>query len=88
MDYFQYKNGAYCAEDVSLATLADEIGTPFYCYSHATLVRHYTVFAGHFKDLGAKVCFAVKANSNVGVLATLAQLGCGADVVSEVQCGI
>ncbi len=83
MDYFQYKQGEYFAEGVSLSKLAEEVGTPFYCYSTATLERHYTVFSGHFKSLGAKVCFAVKANSNVGVLATLARLGCGADVVSE-----
>lgn len=83
MDYFTYKNGEYFAEDVALAKIAAEVGTPFYCYSTATLERHYTVFSSHFAALGAKVCFAVKANSNLGVLATLARLGCGADVVSE-----
>ena len=83
MDHFTYKNGVYHAEDVSLEKLAAEVGTPFYCYSSATLSRHYQVFAGHFASIGAKVCFAVKANSNVAVLATLAKLGCGADVVSE-----
>lgn len=83
MDYFQYQGGEYFAEGVALAKLAEEVGTPFYCYSTATLERHYKVFSEHLKPLGAKVCFAVKANSNVGVLATLARLGCGADVVSE-----
>ena len=83
MDHFAYKNGVYHAEDVALDALAAEVGTPFYCYSSATLTRHYEVFSGHFKSVGAKICFAVKANSNVAVLATLARLGCGADVVSE-----
>ncbi len=83
MDHFHYKNGVYHAEDVALDTLAQEIGTPFYCYSRATLERHYNVFSGAFADIGAKVCFAVKANGNLAVLKTLAKLGCGADVVSE-----
>jgi diaminopimelate decarboxylase len=83
MDFFEYKNGEYFAEDVSLSQLAAKVGTPFYCYSTATLARHYQVFSGHFKGTGAKICFAVKANGNVAVLATLAKLGCGADVVSE-----
>lgn len=81
MDHFQYKDGVYHAEGVALDALAREIGTPFYCYSSATLARHYEVFSGHFP--GAKICFAVKANGNLAVLATLAKLGAGADVVSE-----
>jgi diaminopimelate decarboxylase len=81
VDHFQYKNGVYHAEDVSLPALAQAIGTPFYCYSSATLTRHFEVFSGHFPK--AKICFAVKANGNLGVLKTLARLGCGADVVSE-----
>jgi len=81
MDHFEYKSGLLHAEDVSLDSLATDIGTPFYCYSSATLTRHYKVFAEHFP--GAKICFAVKANGNVAVLKTLAKLGCGADVVSE-----
>ncbi len=83
MDHFHYKNGVYHAEDVNLVKLAEKIGTPFYCYSTATLTRHYSVFSGHFADVDAKICFAVKSNSNVGVLNTLGKLGCGADVVSE-----
>ena len=83
MDHFHYKNGIYHAEDVALDALAAEVGTPFYCYSTATLTRHYHVFSGHFADMDAKICYAVKANSNLGVLNTLAKLGCGADVVSE-----
>lgn len=83
MDHFSYKNGSYHAEDVALDKIAKEVGTPFYCYSTATLSRHYQVFSGHFSEIGAKVCFAIKANSNLGILKTLASLGCGADVVSE-----
>ena len=83
MDYFHYVNGEYHAEDVALKTIAEAVGTPFYCYSTATLERHYKVFSSHFEPQEAKVCYAVKTNSNVAVLATLARLGCGADVVSE-----
>ena len=64
-------------------TLADAVGTPFYCYSSATIERHYQVFAGAFADVDALVCYAMKANSNQAVIATLARLGAGADVVSE-----
>jgi len=83
MDHFTYKNGIYHAENVPLDKLAREVGTPFYCYSTATLTRHYQVFSGAFSGMDAKVCYAVKANGNLGVLKTLASLGCGADVVSE-----
>jgi diaminopimelate decarboxylase len=83
MDHFDYKNGVYHAEDVSLVSLAQEVGTPFYCYSSATLERHFTVFRDQFADLAPKICYAVKANSNVAVLRTMARLGAGADVVSE-----
>ena len=72
------------AEDVDLADLAAAVGTPFYCYSTATLERHYRVFADAFAGMaGTLVCYSVKANSNLGVLATLARLGAGMDVVSE-----
>ena len=83
MDHFEYKNGVYHAEDVALDALASEVGTPFYCYSSATLTRHFNVFREHFAGLNPKICYAVKANSNVAVLKTLAVLGAGADVVSE-----
>ncbi len=82
MNHFGYKNGSLYAEDVAIETIAAEVGTPFYCYSTATLTRHYEVFARAFADIDALVCYAVKANSNQAVLATLAQLGAGADVVS------
>src|SRR5215475_2436700 len=83
MHHFAYRSGVLHAEEVSLADIADAAGTPFYCYSHATLTRHYRVFAGAFADVPSLVCYAVKANSNQAVLATLAKLGAGADVVSE-----
>lgn len=83
MHHFAYHNGVLHAEDVDLAALADELGTPFYVYSTATLERHYRVFSQAFEGLDALVCYALKANSNQAVIATLARLGAGADVVSE-----
>jgi diaminopimelate decarboxylase len=83
MHHFDYRDGVLHAEDVSLVALADSVGTPFYCYSTATIERHYRVFAGAFADVDALVCYSVKANSNQAVIATLARLGAGADVVSE-----
>jgi diaminopimelate decarboxylase len=82
MHHFDYRDGVLSAEAVSLDALAASIGTPFYCYSTATLERHYRVFAGVFADVDALVCYAMKANSNQAVIATLGRLGAGADVVS------
>jgi len=82
MHHFDYRDGVLHAEAVNLDTLAAAVGTPFYCYSTATLTRHYKVFAGAFADVDALVCYAMKANSNQAVLRTLAKLGAGADVVS------
>ncbi|MBS4082617.1 MAG: diaminopimelate decarboxylase [Rhizobiales bacterium] len=82
MHHFAYRNGVMHAEDVDLTALAREVGTPFYCYSTATLERHYRVFAEAFADVPSLVCFALKANSNQSVIATLANLGAGADIVS------
>ncbi|HEX4028007.1 MAG TPA: diaminopimelate decarboxylase [Rhizomicrobium sp.] len=81
MNHFQYRDGVLCAEAVSLDRLADAVGTPFYCYSTATLERHYKVFSGAL-PAGSLVAFSVKANGNLAVLKTLARLGAGADVVS------
>lgn len=81
MNYFQYKNGVLCAEGVRLDQMAQKVGTPFYCYSAATLERHYKVFAGALPK-GSLIAFSVKANGNLAVLKTLARLGAGADVVS------
>ena len=83
MHHFAYKDGVLHAEDVPLPRLAAEVGTPFYCYSTATLERHYRVLAEAFQGQDAVICFAVKANSNQAVLATMARLGAGMDVVSE-----
>jgi len=82
MHHFAYRNGVMHAEDVDLTALAREVGTPFYCYSTATLERHYRVFADAFSDTPSLVCFALKANSNQAVIATLAKQGAGADIVS------
>jgi diaminopimelate decarboxylase len=82
MHHFDYNAGVLHAEAVNLSVLADAVGTPFYCYSTATLERHYRVFTEAFADTDALVCYAMKANSNQSVLRTLAKLGAGADVVS------
>ncbi len=82
MHHFDYRNGVLHAEAVNLVDLAQAVGTPFYCYSTATLERHYRVFAGAFADVPSLVCYSVKANSNQAVIATLARLGAGTDVVS------
>jgi diaminopimelate decarboxylase len=82
MHHFAYRDGVLHAEAVDLVSLAQAVGTPFYCYSTATLERHYRVFAGAFADVPSLVCYAVKSNSNQAVIATLARLGAGADVVS------
>src|SRR6202453_3751221 len=83
MHHFHYRDGVLHAEAVDLTALAEAVGTPFYCYASATIERHYKVFAGAFADVDALVCYAMKANSNQAVIATLAKLGAGADVVSE-----
>lgn len=82
MDYFNYLNGELHAEDVNITQLAEQVGTPFYCYSAATLARHYQVFDGLFAGVPHRVCYAMKANDALGVVALLAKLGAGADVVS------
>src|SRR5215468_11944653 len=83
MHHFAYRAGVMHAEGVDLAALAESVGTPFYCYSTATLERHYRVFADAFAGVPALVCYSMKANSNQAVVKTLARLGAGADVVSE-----
>ncbi len=83
MNHFDYRDGVLHAEDVPLPEIAAAVGTPFYCYSTATLTRHFRVFSQAFAGLDALVCYAMKANSNQAVLRTLAKLGSGADVVSE-----
>ena len=81
MHHFHAVNGVLHAEDVDLRTLADAVGTPFYCYSSATLERHFRVFSQAFNNK-ALICYAMKANSNQAVLTLFARLGAGMDVVS------
>lgn len=83
MNHFEYRDGILHAEDVAIPAIAASVGTPFYCYSTATLTRHFRVFSEAFAELDALVCYSPKANSNQAVLRTLAKLGAGADVVSE-----
>ena len=82
MDHFLYRDGQLHAEDVPVAQIAADVGTPFYCYSTATLTRHFQLFDEALSDLPHLVCFAMKSNSNQAVLRTLADLGAGMDVVS------
>ena len=83
MRHFDYRDGMLHAEDVDLTRLADAIETPFYCYSTATIERHYDVFRRAFGGLDARVCYAMKANSNQAVIRTLARKGADMDIVSE-----
>ncbi|BDY06886.1 diaminopimelate decarboxylase [Ferrimonas sp. YFM] len=82
MDHFSYQQGTLMAEAVSVAELAERIGTPFYLYSRATLERHWHAFDGAVGDHPHLICYAVKANSNLAVLNLLARLGSGFDIVS------
>lgn len=83
MRFFDYQNGQLCAENVPLTEIAEAVGTPVHVYSRATLEHHYRVFKQAFGDLPVHICYAVKANTNRAVMATLAALGAGADTVSE-----
>ena len=82
MDHFLYRNGALFAEDVPVAEIAAAVGTPFYVYSTATLLRHFKLFDEALDGIDHLVCYAMKANSNIAVLRTLAEAGAGMDVVS------
>ncbi len=82
MHHFAHRGGVLHAEDVDLAVLAEAVGTPFYCYSSATIECHYRVFTDAFAGVDALICYSVKANSNQAVIATLGRLGSGVDVVS------
>lgn len=83
MDHFSFKQGELYAEDLSVSDMAAQVGTPFYCYSTETLIRHYNVFCEAFKGHDFLLCYAVKANTNQAIIKTLAAQGAGADVVSE-----
>ena len=82
MNHFLYRNGVLHAEEVPVPEIAATVGTPFYCYSTATMTRHYRVLIESLAGAGAKVCYAVKANSNQAVIRTMLELGAGADVIS------
>lgn len=82
MDHFSYQHGQLYAENISLADIANEVGTPAYVYSRATLSRHYQSFENALGGIPHLVCYAVKANSNLAVLNVLAKLGAGFDIVS------
>ena len=83
MSHFKYCDGQLFAEDVAIADIASNIGTPFYCYSTSALIRHYETMASALASVKGRICYAVKANSNQAVIRTFAKLGAGADVVSE-----
>ena len=82
MDHFLYRNGILHVEDVAIAAIAAEVGTPFYVYSAATLSRHFQLFREALDGMDHLICFAVKSNSNLAVLKLLGDLGAGMDVVS------
>jgi diaminopimelate decarboxylase len=83
LHHFAHQGGVLSAEDVPVPAIAEKVGTPFYCYSTATLTRHYRVFDAAFAEFDRLICYSLKANSNQAVVATLGKLGAGADVVSE-----
>ena len=82
MDHFSYRHGQLCAEEVSLTQIAAQHGTPCYVYSRATIERHWRAFDAALADVDHLVCYAVKANSYLGVLSVMARLGSGFDIVS------
>ena len=82
MDYFRYVDDSYVAEDVPLATIAETVGTPCYVYSRATIERHWRVFDRAFGEYPHRICYSVKANSNLAVLDLLVRLGSSFDIVS------
>ena len=83
MDFFQYKNEQLYVEDLPVKQLAEEFGTPLYIYSRATLERHWHAFDSALRDHPHLICYAVKANSNIGILNVIAKLGSGFDIVSQ-----
>ncbi len=83
MDHFDYKNGELTAENVLVSAIAESVGTPFYCYSASNIEHHIEVFKKGLIGLPATICYSVKANSNLAVIKTIADMGAGADVVSS-----
>ncbi len=82
MNHFSYRDGCLYCEEVNIQDIAQEVGTPFYLYSHATIERHFRVFDTAFQEVDRLVCYSAKANSNLTVLRLLAKLGAGLDIVS------
>jgi diaminopimelate decarboxylase len=82
MHHFEYRNGTLYCEQVPIETIAGEVGTPFYCYSHATLCRHFNAFDQAFSEVDHLTCFSVKSCSNIAILRLFASLGSGMDIVS------
>jgi diaminopimelate decarboxylase len=82
MHHFKYRDNILFCEDVPVKEIADEIGTPFYLYSHATLKRHFQAFSTAFECIDNLICYSAKANTNLAVLKLFADLGCGLDIVS------
>ncbi|MEJ2366550.1 MAG: diaminopimelate decarboxylase, partial [Deltaproteobacteria bacterium] len=82
MHHFEYRQGKLYCEDVSIETIALEVGTPFYCYSHATLSRHFHAFDNAFSEVDHLTCFSVKSCSNIAILKLFASMGAGMDIVS------
>ena len=83
MDFFQYKNEQLYVEDLPVKQLSEEFGTPLYIYSRATLERHWHAFDSALGKHPHLICYAVKANSNIGILNVMAKLGSGFDIVSQ-----
>jgi diaminopimelate decarboxylase len=82
MHHFQYKNNVLCGEEVPISEIAEAVGTPFYLYSHATLMQHFRAFDGAFEDIPHLTCFSMKSNSNLAILKLFASQGSGVDIVS------
>ena len=82
MSFFTYKNGEMHAEGVTLASIAAQVGTPFYCYSAGALRAAWKEFADGMKGMNASICYAMKANSNLAVVRLFGEMGAGADIVS------
>ncbi|MBT3201409.1 MAG: diaminopimelate decarboxylase, partial [Phycisphaerales bacterium] len=82
MDHFEYKNGELFCEDVAVAEIVDQVGTPAYIYSSATLLHHYNAIADAFAELKPTICYSIKSLANVNILKLLAGAGCSFDVTS------
>src|SRR5947207_13677584 len=82
MDFFNYKNGELCCEDVAAEKIAHDVGTPAYVYSKATFLHHYRQIADAFRPVNATICYSIKTCGNINILKFLAAEGCGFDVTS------